>query len=78
MSEVTIHLTEEQQKQLKNATGKDMAELNLSFESQGQLTDSELSGVTGGGVFRFTNVRANATAYIGSTSTATITSTTSE
>lgn len=48
MSEVTIHLTEEQQKQLKDATGKDMAELSLSFDPQGQLTDSELSGVTGG------------------------------
>ena len=65
MSEVTIHLTEEQQTQIKNATGKDMAELSLSFGSQGELTDSELNGVTGGGVVRITNVRANANAISG-------------
>lgn len=29
MSEVKIHLTEEQQKQIKNTTGKDITELNL-------------------------------------------------
>ena len=29
MSEVKIHLTEEQQKQIKNATGKDITELSL-------------------------------------------------
>ena len=55
MSEVKIHLTEEQQKQIKNATGKDMTELNLSFGSQGELGGSELSGLSGG-VFRFTNI----------------------
>ena len=67
MSEVTIHLTEEQQKQIKNATGKDMTELNLGFGPQGELSGSELSGVSGG-VLRFTNIRANATSLIGSAS----------
>ena len=52
MSEVTIQFAEEQQKQIKNAAGKDMTELNLSFGSQGVRSGSELSGMPGG-VFRW-------------------------
>lgn len=59
MSEVTIRLTEEQQKQIKNSTGNDMTELHLSFESKGALTNSELNAVSGGS-FRITSIRTNA------------------
>ena len=48
MSKLTIHLTEEQQKQIKEAFGKDVTELNLSFGGQGELSESELGKVAGG------------------------------
>jgi hypothetical protein len=48
MSKLTIHLTEEQQKQIKDVFGKDVTELNLSA-GQGELSESELGEVTGAG-----------------------------
>jgi hypothetical protein len=49
MSKLTIHLTPEQQKQVKEAFGKDVTELNLSVVAQGELSKSQLGEVTGGG-----------------------------
>jgi hypothetical protein len=49
MSTLTIHLTEEQQKQIKDVFGKDVTELNLSAVAQGELSESQLGEVTGGG-----------------------------
>ena len=48
MSKLTIHLTEEQQKQIKDVFGKDVTELNLSAVAQGELSESQLGQVTGG------------------------------
>jgi len=48
MSTLTIHLTPEQQKQIKDTFGKDVTELNLSV-AQGELSESQLGEVTGGG-----------------------------
>jgi hypothetical protein len=53
MKKMTIQLTSEQQKQIKNATGKDATELNLSFGSQGELSESDLGLVQGGAVDYF-------------------------
>jgi hypothetical protein len=51
MKKMTIPLTSEQQKQIKDATGKDIAELNLSFAAQGELSESELGQVQGGATY---------------------------
>ncbi|HVN79148.1 MAG TPA: hypothetical protein VMW38_09130 [Terriglobia bacterium] len=46
---LTIALTEEQQKQVKAATGKSITELNIDLASTGHLSEKELSQVAGGG-----------------------------
>jgi bacteriocin-like protein len=49
MKKMTIQLTTDQQKQIKDATGKDLTELNLTIPAQEELNESELAQVTGGG-----------------------------
>ena len=48
MRKMTIQLTSEQQQQIKDATGKDLTELNLNFATTGELNESELGQVQGG------------------------------
>ena len=48
-NKLTIKLTDEQQKQIRDATGKSIAELNLDLASTGHLTEGELDQVAGGG-----------------------------
>jgi hypothetical protein len=48
MKKMTIQLTSDQQKQIKEATGKDVSEMNLNFGEQGELNESELGLVQGG------------------------------
>ena len=45
---LTIKLTEDQQKQIKAATGKSITELNIDLASTGHLTEKELGEVAGG------------------------------
>jgi hypothetical protein len=45
---LTITLTDDQQKQIKDATGKSITELNIDLDSTGDLTDLELEQVAGG------------------------------
>ena len=47
---LTIKLTDEQQKQIKDATGKAIAELNIDVAAISVLTDEDLEQVAGGGV----------------------------
>ena len=44
----TIRLTAEQQKQIKDATGKNITELNIDLSAAGNLTVNELDSVSGG------------------------------
>jgi hypothetical protein len=45
---LTIALTDEQQKQIREATGKTVRELNIDLASAGNLTQKELDAVAGG------------------------------
>jgi hypothetical protein len=45
---LTVKLTNEQQKQIRDATGKDIAELNIDLAATGHLTEKELEQVAGG------------------------------
>lgn len=47
-NKLTIKLTDDQQKQIKDATGKSITELNIDLASTGQLTEVELEQVAGG------------------------------
>ena len=47
---LTIKLTDGQQKQIKDVTGKNLTELNIDLASTGHLTDKELEQVAGGAV----------------------------
>jgi len=44
----TIHLTEDQQKQIQAATGKTVRELRITFTASGQLSDEQLDQAAGG------------------------------
>ena len=48
---LTITLTEDQQRQIKNATGKTVSKLHIDLDSTGGLTDKELDQVSGGTTF---------------------------
>ena len=48
MNKVTIKLTNDQQKQIKDATGRSITELNLDLAGTGNLTEKELGQVSGG------------------------------
>ena len=43
-----LKLTADQQKQIKNATGKAVSELNIEIAAGGQLTDADLDEFVGG------------------------------
>jgi len=47
-NKLTIKLTEEQQKQIKAATGKSIRELNIDLAATGELTEKDLQSLTGG------------------------------
>jgi hypothetical protein len=47
-SKLTIKLTDEQQKQIKGATGKSITELNIDLAATGKLTQGDLDNVAGG------------------------------
>jgi len=49
-NKLTITLTDEQQKQIRNATGKAVSELNIDLASTGNLTDEDLRQISGGKV----------------------------
>ena len=49
---LTIKLTDEQQNQIKRATGKSITELNIDLGSTGQLTEKDLENVAGGELFK--------------------------
>lgn len=48
MKNVTIKLTGEQQKQIKDETGEDLTELNIDLPAMGDITEKELGEVSGG------------------------------
>jgi hypothetical protein len=50
-SKVTIQLTSDQQKQIKDKTGKNIRSLNIDLAGTGQLTEKELDHVAGGIVY---------------------------
>jgi hypothetical protein len=47
---LTLKLTLDQQKQIKEATGKDIKEISLAVASTGQLTEKDLELVNAGGL----------------------------
>jgi len=49
-NKLTIKLTDDQQKQIKAATGKSITELNIDLASTGQLSEKALEQVAGGKV----------------------------
>ena len=50
-NKLTIKLTDEQQNQIKSATGKTITELNIDLAATGNLTEAELQRVSGGGIY---------------------------
>jgi hypothetical protein len=48
---LTIALTDEQQKQIREATGKTITELSIDVASGGKLTEAELGGIAGGAAY---------------------------
>jgi hypothetical protein len=50
---VTINLTHEQQKQLKEATGKSITELNIDLDAKSNLTVKELEQISGGAKYSY-------------------------
>jgi len=47
-TKLTIKLTEDQQNQIKNATGKSITELNIDVASISKLNEKDLDQVSGG------------------------------
>jgi hypothetical protein len=45
---LTIKLTDDQQKQIKETTGRSITELNIDLNQTGHLTNKELGDVAGG------------------------------
>jgi len=45
---LTIKLTDDQQKQIRDATGKRLTELNIDVAEMSQLTENDLQRVSGG------------------------------
>jgi hypothetical protein len=43
-----LKLTSDQQRQIKEATGKDVSELNIGIASGGEITEDDLENVAGG------------------------------
>lgn len=49
-NKLTIKLTDDQQKQIKNGTGKSITELNIDLSSTGSLSEKDLDQVAGGAI----------------------------
>jgi hypothetical protein len=49
-NKLTIKLTDDQQNQIKNATGKSITELNIDLSATGNLTDKDLDSVSSGAI----------------------------
>ena len=49
-NKLTIQLTDDQQNQINNATGRSITELNIDLAATGHLTDQELEQAAGGAV----------------------------
>ena len=47
-NKLTIKLTDDQQSQIKKATGRSITELNIDLEATGQLTEKDLDNASGG------------------------------
>jgi hypothetical protein len=47
-AKLTLKLTDEQQNQIKSATGKSISELNIDLAAAGHLTERDLDDVAGG------------------------------
>jgi hypothetical protein len=47
-SKLTIKLTDEQQNQIRTATGKSITELNIDVAASGPLTEKDLDSLSGG------------------------------
>jgi len=47
-NKLTIKLTDDQQRQIKAASGKSISELNIDLASTGRLSEKELADVSGG------------------------------
>jgi len=45
---LTIKLTDDQQNQIKKATGRSITELNIDLTATGNLTEKDLEDVAGG------------------------------
>ena len=45
---LTLNLTSDQQRQIREATGKDVSELNIDLASAGEITEDDLENVAGG------------------------------
>ena len=52
-SNVTIKLNDDQQKQIREATGQTVTELSLEPVAAGPLSDQQLDGAVGGLTFTF-------------------------
>ena len=50
---LTITLTPDQQKQIKDATGRSVSELRFDLTTKGSLSETELDKVAGGAVDAF-------------------------
>ncbi len=48
---LTIKLTDEQQKQIKKASGQSITELSIDLGTTGDLTQKELDNVSGGPIY---------------------------
>lgn len=48
-NKLTIKLTDDQQKQIREATGRSITELNIDLASTGALSENELADLAGGG-----------------------------
>ena len=50
-NKLTLKLTQDQQNQIKQATGKNIAELSIDLASKGHLTEKDLEQVAGGPIY---------------------------
>ena len=47
-NKLTIKLTDDQQAQIRDATGKSVTELNIDLASTGQISEEDLQKLSGG------------------------------
>jgi methyl coenzyme M reductase subunit C-like uncharacterized protein (methanogenesis marker protein 7) len=50
-NKLTIKLTDDQQDQIKKATGRGITEINIDLAATGNLTEKDLDNVAGGVVY---------------------------